>query len=306
MPTTLPPSYRLSVLATLEAESIHILREVAAQFDKPVLLYSVGKDSSVLLRLAQKAFFPGGIPFPLLHVDTSYKFEEMYALRERIRNELGVDLRVHRNEAAIAAGMNPHEHGTVRCCAELKTRALLEALQTGGHDAAIGGARRDEERSRAKERIFSFRDGHGQWDPKSQRPELWNLYNGRVREGETVRVFPLSNWTERDIWAYIGKENIPVVPLYFAQMRAVVERGGQLIPVVADTRLAAGETGQKRLVRFRSLGCHHCSGAVASEAATPRAIAAELAAWGQPERATRIIDHDIDASMEQKKREGYF
>ncbi|HEY4373888.1 MAG TPA: sulfate adenylyltransferase subunit CysD [Burkholderiales bacterium] len=300
------PSYRLGALAALEAESIHILREVAAQFEKPVLLYSVGKDSSVLLRLAQKAFFPGRIPFPLLHVDTGFKFAEMYAMRERVRTELGVALHVHRNEAAISGGMNPHDHGTQRCCAELKTRALLDALQAGGHDAAIGGARRDEERSRAKERIFSFRDAHGQWDPKHQRPELWNLYNGRVRPGETVRVFPLSNWTERDIWAYIEQEEIAVVPLYFAGRRPVVERNGQLIPVVAGTRLAAGEQVSERMVRFRSLGCHHCSGAVASEAATLAAIAAELAVVRQAERGTRVIDHDVDASMEQKKREGYF
>jgi len=306
MPIMPALSYSLSALATLEAESLHILREVSAQFSNPVLLYSAGKDSSVLMRLVRKAFFPGLAPFPVLHIDTGYKFAEMYDFRERMREELGVEVRVHRNETALAAGMNPHEHGTVRCCAELKTRALLEALEAGGHDAAIGGARRDEERSRAKERIFSFRDSHGQWDPKSQRPELWNLYNGRVRKGETVRVFPLSNWTERDIWAYIVQENIPVVPLYFAQTRAVVERGGQIIPVVAGTRLAPGETVQQRVVRFRSLGCHHCSGAVASQAATPRAIVAELVVWGQPERATRIIDHDTDASMEQKKREGYF
>ena len=299
-------SYRVSTLAALEAESIHILREVAAQFEKPVVLYSVGKDSSVLLRLAQKAFFPGRIPFPVLHVDTGYKFAEMYEFRDKMCADLGLDLRVHRNQAALQAGMNPHDHGTVKCCAALKTQSLLDALAGGGHDAAIGGARRDEERSRAKERIFSFRDSHGQWDPKRQRPELWNLYNGRVRPGETVRVFPISNWTERDVWAYIAQENIPVVPLYFAQQRAVVERRRQLIPVVDGTRLLPGETVEQRMVRFRSLGCHHCSGAVASSAATLGEIAAEMADWTQSERVTRVIDHDVDASMEQKKREGYF
>ena len=299
-------SYRVSTLAALEAESIHILREVAAQFEKPVVLYSVGKDSSVLLRLAQKAFFPGRIPFPVLHVDTGYKFAEMYEFRDKMCADLGLDLRVHRNQAALQAGMNPHDHGTVKCCAALKTQSLLDALAGGGHDAAIGGARRDEERSRAKERIFSFRDSHGQWDPKRQRPELWNLYNGRVRPGETVRVFPISNWTERDVWAYIAQENIPVVPLYFAQQRAVVERRRQLIPVVDGTRLLPGETVEQRMVRFRSLGCHHCSGAVASIAATLGEIAAEMADWTQSERVTRVIDHDVDASMEQKKREGYF
>jgi len=299
-------SYRVSTLAALEAESIHILREVAAQFEKPVVLYSVGKDSSVLLRLAQKAFFPGRIPFPVLHVDTGYKFAEMYEFRDKMCADLGLDLRVHRNQAALQAGMNPHDHGTVKCCAALKTQSLLDALAAGGHDAAIGGARRDEERSRAKERIFSFRDSHGQWDPKRQRPELWNLYNGRVRPGETVRVFPISNWTERDVWAYIAQENIPVVPLYFAQQRAVVERRRQLIPVVDGTRLLPGETVEQRMVRFRSLGCHHCSGAVASIAATLGEIAAEMADWTQSERVTRVIDHDVDASMEQKKREGYF
>jgi sulfate adenylyltransferase subunit 2 len=299
-------SYRLTALDQFEAESIHILREVAAQFERPVLLYSVGKDSSVLLRLAQKAFFPGRIPFPVLHVDTGYKFAEMYAFRARMQAELQLDLRVHRNEAAIGAGTNPHDLGTVACCGHLKTAALLAALAQGGHDAAIGGARRDEERSRAKERIFSFRDTHGQWEPKSQRPELWNLYNGRVRPGESVRAFPISNWTERDVWTYIARENIPVVPLYFAKERLVVERAGQLIPVVEGTRLFDGERPAPRRVRFRSLGCHPCSGAVASEATTVEEILAEMAGWKQSERLTRVIDHDVDASMERKKREGYF
>jgi len=299
-------SYRLTALDQLEAESIHVLREVAAQFERPVLLYSVGKDSSVLLRLAQKAFFPGRIPFPVLHIDTGYKFAEMYAFRASMQAELQLDLRVHRNEAAIAAGTNPHDLGTVACCGQLKTAALLAALNQGGHDAAIGGARRDEERSRAKERIFSFRDTHGQWEPKSQRPELWNLYNGRVRPGESVRAFPISNWTERDVWTYIARESIPVAPLYFAKERLVVERAGQLIPVVDGTRLLEGERPVSRRVRFRSLGCHPCSGAVASEATTVEEILAEMAGWTQSERVTRVIDHDVDASMEQKKREGYF
>ncbi len=305
-PTPPSESYLLSALAALEAESIHVLREVAAQFEKPVILYSVGKDSSVVLRLAQKAFFPGRIPFTALHVDTGYKFAEMYVFRDRMCAELGLELKVHRNQAALDGGMNPHDHGTVKCCAALKTQALLDALAAGGHDAAIGGARRDEERSRAKERIFSFRDAHGQWDPKAQRPELWNLYNGHVRPGETVRVFPLSNWTERDVWAYIAQERIPVVPLYFAAPRPVVERRGQLIPVVDGTRLLPGETPHEALVRFRSLGCHHCSGAVASNAATIEAINLEMQTWTHSERVTRVIDHDVDASMEQKKREGYF
>lgn len=305
-PAPASDSYRLTALGQLEAESIHILREVAAQFERPVLLYSVGKDSSVLLRLAQKAFFPGRIPFPVLHIDTGYKFAEMIEFRSRMQAELQLDLRVHRNEAAIAAGTNPHDLSTVACCGQLKTAALLAALTQGKHDAAIGGARRDEERSRAKERIFSFRDTHGQWEPKSQRPELWNLYNGRVRPGESVRAFPISNWTERDVWTYIAREGIPVVPLYFAKERLVVERAGQLIPVVEDSRLLEGEQAVRRSVRFRSLGCHPCSGAIASDAATVEAILAEMAGWKQSERVTRVIDHDVDASMERKKREGYF
>jgi sulfate adenylyltransferase subunit 2 len=299
-------AYSLSVSRRLEAESIHILREVAAEFERPVMMYSVGKDSSVLLRLAQKAFHPGRIPFPLLHIDTSYKFPEMYGFRDRACAEAGVELRVLRNEAALAAEANPWDLGTVKCCGLLKTQGLLDALKAGNYDAVIGGARREEERSRAKERIYSFRDGHGQWDPKNQRPELWNLYNGRIHRGESIRVFPLSNWTELDIWRYIEHEAIPVVPLYFAAVRGVVRRGGQLIPVGGSTRLAPGEHTEQLEVRFRSLGCYPCTGAVNSSARTVAEIISELEATRHSERVTRVIDHDQDGSMEQKKREGYF
>jgi sulfate adenylyltransferase subunit 2 len=298
--------YRLSTLDRLEAESIHILREVVAECDRPVMLYSVGKDSSVMLRLAQKAFAPGRIPFPLLHVDTGLKFPEMYGFRDRLCAELGVELRVYRHEEALAEGVNPYDHGTVACCARLKTEALLNALRAGGYDAAFGGARREEERSRAKERVFSFRDVDGQWDPRAQRPELWNLYNARVHPGESMRVFPLSNWTELDIWLYVHRERIPVVPLYFAAPRPVVERGGQLIPVYEHTRLAPGETPQTVLCRCRTLGCYPCTGAVRSPADSVEAIIAEMMVERQSERITRVIDHDQDASMERKKREGYF
>ena len=299
-------SYSLSVLRRLEAESIHVLREVAAEFERPVLMYSVGKDSSVLLRLAQKAFHPGRIQVPLLHVDTAYKFAEMYAFRDRVCAEAGVELRVLRNEAALAEDANPWDLGTVKCCGLLKTQGLLDALAAGNYDAVIGGARREEERSRAKERIFSFRDRHGQWDPKNQRPELWNLYNGRVHPGESMRVFPLSNWTEIDIWRYVAAEDIEVVPLYFAAERDVVRRGGQLIPAGARTRLMPGERPERMLVRYRTLGCYPCTGAVASSARTVAAIVAELEETRYSERVTRVIDHDQDGSMEQKKREGYF
>ncbi|MBI5835249.1 MAG: sulfate adenylyltransferase subunit CysD [Armatimonadetes bacterium] len=297
---------RLSTLDQLEAESIHILREVAAEFERPVMLYSVGKDSSVMLRLAQKAFAPGRVPFPLLHVDTGLKFPEMLAFRDRVCAEAGVELRVYRHEEAIAGGANPYDLGTVRCCAQLKTQALLNALAAGGYDAAFGGARREEERSRAKERVYSFRDRFGQWDPRNQRPELWNLYNGRVGQGESIRVFPLSNWTELDIWLYIHREQIEVVPLYFAAERPVVRRAGQLIPVYADTRLLPGEQPEPVVCRCRTLGCHPCTGVVESTADTLEAIVAEMMAAKQSERTTRVIDHDQDASMEQKKREGYF
>jgi sulfate adenylyltransferase subunit 2 len=298
------PSY----LEQLEAESIYILREVAAQFQRPVFLYSVGKDSSTLLRLAQKAFYPAPIPFNVLHVDTAYKFPEMYEFRDQVMRELGLNLIIHRNEAALSAGANPYTLGTQRCCALLKTGALLEALTRYEFDAAIGGARREEERSRAKERVFSFRDAHGQWDPRNQRPELWNLYNGRLSKGESMRVFPLSNWTEQDIWRYILHEQIPIVPLYYARKRRVIVRGSQLIPVLDhDPRTASGGGEmQEVMCRFRSLGCYHCSGAVRSEADTVEKIVAEMFQVKVSERATRIIDFDTDGSMELKKREGYF
>ena len=296
----------LTTLDLLEAESIHIIREVVAEFERPVMLYSIGKDSSVMLRLAQKAFAPGGLPFPLLHVDTGLKFPEMYAFRDEQCRKLGVDLRVYRFEEAIARGDNPWELGTVRCCAALKTEALLNALREGEFDAAMGGARREEERSRAKERVYSFRDVFGQWDPKNQRPELWNIYNGRIAPGEHIRVFPLSNWTELDIWLYIHRERIPVVPLYFARERAVIEREQQLIPVYEHTPLRTGEEARTVCCRYRTLGCYPCTGAVRSSASTVEEIIEEMMVARQSERITRLIDHDQDSSMEQKKREGYF
>ncbi|HEX4924353.1 MAG TPA: sulfate adenylyltransferase subunit CysD [Bdellovibrionales bacterium] len=299
-------TYSLSYLKILEAESIHIMREVAATFERPVLLYSVGKDSSVLLRLCQKAFYPGPIPFPLLHVDTGFKFKEMYEFRDKICAELGAQLIVHRHEKAIAANTNPFDLGTQKCCGLLKTESLLQALRAGRYDAAIGGARRDEERSRAKERIYSFRDAFGQWDPKNQRPELWSLYNGRINEGESIRVFPLSNWTELDIWQYIYLEQIPIVPLYYAREREMVVRGQQLIPIETGSRLLANEKPQKVMSRFRTLGCSPCTGAIKSSATTLEDIIKEVVSLRISERSTRIIDHDSDGSMEKKKREGYF
>ncbi|MBI4486130.1 MAG: sulfate adenylyltransferase subunit CysD [Acidobacteria bacterium] len=297
----------LDQLRALEAESIAILREVVSEFERPVMLYSIGKDSSVLLRLAQKAFYPGPIPFPLLHVDTTYKFREMIEFRDRYAAELGVRLIVHTNREAIADLTQPFLVGTQRCCGLLKTRALLDALQAGGFDAAFGGARRDEERSRAKERIFSLRDSRGQWDPKRQRPELWGLLNGRMQPGESVRVFPLSNWTEIDVWRYIHAERIPVVPLYFAREREVVVRGESLITLEQPfVQLLPGERPQRVMCRMRSLGCSPCTGAVRSAADTVPKIIDELIAVRQSERQLRIIDHDQDGSMELKKREGYF
>ncbi len=298
--------YSLSYLRLLEAESIHIFREVAAQFERPVLLYSVGKDSSVLLRLAQKAFYPGRIPFPLLHVDTGFKFKEMYEFRDSYTKQIGAELIVKRNEAAIAEGTNPYDLGTQRCCALLKTEGLLNALREGEYDAAIGGARRDEEKSRAKERVFSFRDRFGQWDPKNQRPELWNIYNGRINKGESIRVFPLSNWTETDIWHYIHLENIPIVPLYFAKKRKMIERRGLLIPVEDPKAVQEGEEVKEVMCRFRTLGCSPCTGAIRSEADTVPKIIEEMLLVRTSERATRVIDHDTEGSMEKKKREGYF
>ena len=294
-------------VSALEAESIHIIREVVAEFERPVMLYSIGKDSSVLLRLAQKAFYPGPIPFPLLHVDTTYKFREMIEFRDRYTAEIGARLIVHTNDEAIAAGTQPFVVGTQRCCGLLKTRALLDAIQAGGFDAAFGGARRDEERSRAKERIFSLRDAKGQWEPKRQRPELWTLLNGRVGPGESIRVFPLSNWTEVDVWQYINRERIPIVPLYFAKERDVIARGDSLIMMEQPfVPLLPGERPQRVMCRMRSLGCSPCTGAVRSVADTVPKIIDELIATRHSERQLRIIDHDQDASMELKKREGYF
>lgn len=294
-------------LRALEAESIYILREVVAEFARPVLLYSIGKDSSVLLRLAQKAFYPGPIPFPLLHVDTTYKFQEMIAFRDQRAADIGARLIVRTNGEAIANGTQPFAVGTARCCGLLKTTALLDALHGDGFDAAIGGARRDEERSRAKERVFSLRDARGQWDPKRQRPELWHLLNSRLAPGETIRAFPLSNWTEIDVWRYIDVERIPVVPLYFAKERDVIVRGESLLLVEQPfvPRLP-NERPQRVRCRMRSLGCAPCTGAIRSEADTVPKIIEELLATRHSERQLRVIDHDQDGSMELKKRQGYF
>ena len=296
----------VSHVRVLEAESIHILREVAAEFSRPTLLYSIGKDSSVLLRLAQKAFAPGPVPFPLLHIDTTFKFREMIEFRDRTVREIGLRLIVHTNRGAIENGADPYRLGTSKCCAQLKTGALLDAIREHAIDAAIGGARREEERSRAKERIYSFRDSHGQWDPRNHRPELWNLFNGRVEHGESMRVFPLSNWTELDIWRYIEVEEIPVVPLYFAQEREVLVRGDRLIPTEHNPPLLPGERPQTVMCRMRSLGCTYCSGAIRSTAMNVREIIDELSSIQKSERENRLIDFDVDGSMEIKKREGYF
>jgi sulfate adenylyltransferase subunit 2 len=296
-------------LKRLEAESIHIIREVAAECRKPVFLYSIGKDSSVLLRLMQKAFHPGTLPFPALHVDTTYKFREMYAHRDRMAREAGFELIVHTNEEGRAAGINPWDHGSSFYTHTMKTEALKQALTKHGFDAAFGGARRDEEKSRAKERIFSVRSATHTWDPKNQRPEFWRLYNARVSGGDSLRVFPLSNWTEADVWAYIMAEDIPIVPLYYAQPRPVVVRDGSLIEVHDErmrARLAPGEEPELRTVRYRSLGCYPLTGALESTAATLEDIVRETLAASDSERGGRLIDRDEEASMERKKREGYF
>lgn len=297
---------RKSHLDYLEAEAIHILREVAANFARPVILYSVGKDSSVLVHLARKAFHPGRIPFPLVHIDTTYEYPELIEFRDWFVKEIGADLIVHVNEEAVAAGTNPYSLGTAKCCSLLRTRAVVEGLAKLKADAAIGGARRDEERSRAKERVFSFRNQFGQWDPKDQRPELWNLYNPKVDPGESMRVFPLSNWTEFDVWHYIERERIPIVPLYFAKEREVYVREGTLIPVKDNVRPLLGELSVMRRCRMRSLGCTPCSGAIESDADTVAKIIEELFSFRRSERENRVIDHDQDGSMELKKREGYF
>lgn len=291
----------------LESESIEILREVAATASKPVMLYSIGKDSSVMLRLAQKAFYPGKIPFPLMHIDTGWKFPEMIAFRERMEREIGFELIRHINPRGLAEGINPITHGSSVHTDVMKTEALRQALDQYGFDVAFGGARRDEEKSRAKERIFSFRAPGHRWDPKAQRPEFWTLYNSRIHAGETIRVFPLSNWTEADIWSYIQAENIPTVPLYFAKERLVVQRNGQWI-MVADDRfpLEPGETPQIKRIRFRTLGCYPLTAGVESDATTLSEIVAEVLSASHSERQGRVIDHDAAGSMERKKQEGYF
>jgi sulfate adenylyltransferase subunit 2 len=298
---------RLTHLQRLEAESIHIIREVVAEATNPVMLYSVGKDSAVMLHLAAKAFFPGKPPFPLLHVDTTWKFQAMYEMRERMARELGFDLLVHQNPEAVAAGINPFDHGSATHTDLWKTEGLKQALDKYGFDAAFGGARRDEEKSRAKERVFSFRSAGHRWDPKNQRPELWKLYNARKKPDETIRVFPISNWTELDIWQYIHLEQIPIVPLYYSAVRPVVERDGALIMVDDDRMpLREGETPMMKSVRFRTLGCYPLTGAVESTAATLPQIIQEMLLTTTSERQGRMIDHDQAASMEKKKQEGYF
>jgi sulfate adenylyltransferase subunit 2 len=297
----------LTHLQRLEAESIHIFREVAANFSKPVMLYSVGKDSSVLMHLAMKAFYPAKPPFPFLHVDTTWKFREMIAFRDEMAKKLGFDLLVHINEEGVRDGINPFDHGSNTHTHIMKTVGLRQALDKYGFDAALGGARRDEEKSRAKERIFSFRNASHAWDPKSQRPEMWNIYNTRISAGESIRVFPLSNWTELDIWQYILQEDIPIVPLYFARPRPVVERDGMLI-MKDDERmkLRPGERVENRMVRFRTLGCYPLTGAIESDAGTLEAIVGEMLTARTSERQGRLIDHDEAGAMEMKKREGYF
>jgi sulfate adenylyltransferase subunit 2 len=300
-------AHRLTHLEQLEAESIHIIREVAAEFEKPVMLYSIGKDSSVLVRLAMKAFHPAPLPFPLLHIDTTWKFRDMIEFRDRFTRDSGLELLVHTNPDGLRDNVNPFDHGSEKYTTVMKTQALLQALGQHGFDAAFGGARRDEEKSRAKERIFSFRDRFQQWDPKNQRPELWSLYNAKVMKGESIRVFPLSNWTELDVWQYLYLESVPIVPLYFAKIRPVVKREGALVMVDDQRmRLRPGEVPEERMIRFRTLGCYPLSGAIESTATTLPEIIREMLLTRVSERQGRLIDHDQDASMEKKKREGYF
>ncbi len=305
--STLPDDLRLTHLKQLETEAIHIMREVVAQFERPVMLYSIGKDSSVLLHLARKAFFPGPLPFPLVHVNTTWKFREMIEFRDRIVQEMGLELISWTNQEGIEKGINPFDHGSKNYTDIMKTQALKQALDAGGYDAAFGGARRDEEKSRAKERVFSFRDKFHRWDPKNQRPELWSLYNGRVNRGESIRVFPISNWTELDIWQYIHLENIEIVPLYFSAPRPVVTRDGVTIMVDDDRfRFEPGEEAEEKWVRFRTLGCYPLSGGVESTATTLPEIIQEMLLATRSEREGRVIDYDQSGSMEEKKREGYF
>lgn len=299
--------YSLTHLRHLESESIHIIREVAAEFENPVMLYSIGKDSSVMVRLAMKAFAPAPIPFPLLHVDTTWKFREMIEFRDSFCRENNLPLLVHINQEGAAQNINPFDHGSKKYTDTMKTQGLLQAMAKGKYDAAFGGARRDEEKSRAKERVFSFRDKFNQWDPKNQRPELWNLYNSNIDLGESIRVFPLSNWTELDVWQYIDLEKIPIIPLYYAKKRPVIERDGVLI-MQDDERLPIlpGERVEMRMVRFRTLGCYPLTGAVESHASTVPEIIQEMLLTNSSERQNRVIDHDTEGSMELKKREGYF
>ncbi len=300
-------SYNLSHLKELETEAIHIIREVVAEFENPVMLYSIGKDSSVMVRLAEKAFAPGKVPFPLMHIDSKWKFQEMIEFRDDYAKKYGWNLIVEHNEKAFEAGVGPFTHGSKVHTDLMKTEALLKSLDKYRFDAAFGGARRDEEKSRAKERIFSFRDKFHQWDPKNQRPELWSIYNAKVHKGESIRVFPLSNWTELDIWQYIRMENIPIVPLYYAKERPIVEMDGNLI-MADDNRMPQElrDRAQMRMVRFRTLGCYPLTGAVESEADTIEKIVEEMMTITKSERTTRVIDFDQEGSMEQKKREGYF
>ncbi len=300
-------TYSINNLRELEAESIHIIREVAAEFENPVMLYSIGKDSSVMARLAEKAFYPGKVPFPLMHVDTKWKFREMIEFREKYTKEKGWNLIVYYNKAGYEAGIGPFTHGSKVHTDVMKTQALLQGLNKYKFDAAFGGARRDEEKSRAKERIYSFRDRYHQWDPKNQRPELWDIYNAKVHKGESIRVFPISNWTELDIWQYIRLENIPIVPLYFAKERPIVNIDGNLI-MVDDDRMPEElrKKAEMKMIRFRTLGCYPLTGAIESEADTIEKIVEEMMTVTVSERTTRVIDFDQDASMEQKKREGYF